>query len=153
MPNEHPNITVTFLIEFERKFLLISRGSSERNFPSLWAFPGGKCEIGETIIDTIKREVLEETNLELRDQAFFLDSYFFKKSVGVAFLVKAKHNNVLISDEIMEYRWVSSLEELASYKCIPGIHNHLERAISILNKNYFDSLDSMNLTPDKYLNK
>lgn len=153
MDRELPNITVTFLIEYKGKFLLVSRGSKEKNFPSLWAFPGGKCEIGETIIDTIKREVFEETNLELNEEAFFLDSYYFKKSVGVAFFVRAKNNNVIISDEITDYRWVETVEEMSNYRCIPGIFNHLERAIHVLRNGYFDTLNSMNLTPEKYINK
>jgi mutator protein MutT len=150
---ELPNITVTFVIEFEGKFLLVYRGHTEKNFSSLWAFPGGKCEIGETIIDTIKREVFEETGLELSDEGFFLDSYYFKKTIGVAFLVRAKNDILNTSEEIVDYKWVKSVNELNDYQCIPGIHNHLERALTVLKNGYSDSLDAMNLTPDKYLNK
>ena len=148
-----PNLTVTFLIEYESKFLLISRGKAETNFPSLWAFPGGKVEIGETVVDTIRREIFEETNLELMDEACFLDTYFFGKTVGVAFLVIAKTDKVILSNEINDFVWVKSLEDLKMYKCIPGIFNHLERAIEMLDKKYFDSLEKMNLTENKYLNK
>lgn len=153
MQKEFPNLTVTFLIEYKNKFLLISRGRSESNFPSLWAFPGGKVEIGETVVDTIKREVFEETALILNDECCFLDSYFFKTSVGIAFLVRASSDNVIVSDEIEDFRWVEALDDLKAFNCIPGIHNHLQRAIEMLNKGQFDSLSSMNLTPSKYLNK
>lgn len=153
MTENLPNLTVTFLIEFESKFLLISRGKAEKNFPSLWAFPGGKVEIGETVIDTIRREIFEETNLELTDEACFLDSYFFKKTVGIAFLVRAKNGKVLLSEEISDFVWVESLNDLKTYKCIPGIFNHLERAIELLNKGQFDSLEKMNLVECKYINK
>ena len=152
MELKFPNLTVTFLIEYQDKFLLISRSNDEVNFPSLWAFPGGKVEIGETIIQTIKREVFEETGLILRDECSFLDSYFFKNSVGVAFLVRARNNMVTPSEEIQDYTWVNSLEELRNYKCIPGIYNHLQRALKVLNNGHLDSLEEMNLVPDKYLN-
>lgn len=153
MNAELPNITVTFVIEFNNKFLLTHRSNNEVNYSGKWAFPGGKCEIGETAIDTIRREVFEETNLELTDDACFLDTYFFKKTVGIAFLVRAKNNNVVLTEDNQNYKWISSLEELQEHNCTEGIHNHLVRAIEQLNKNNFDSLEKMNLTPDKYLNK
>jgi len=149
----YPNLTVTFLIEFKSKFLLISRGKKENNFPSMWAFPGGKVEFDETVIDTIKREVIEETGLELLDDACFLDSYFFKKTVGIAFLVRAMSNQVMLSTEIQDYRWISDLDELKQYNCIPGIYNHFLRAKEMLTKKAFDSLEKMNLTEFKYLNR
>lgn len=148
-----PNITVTFLIEFKSKFLLISRGKDEDNFPSLWAFPGGKCEIGETIIDTLRREILEETNLEILEEGKFLNTYYFKKSVGVTFYVKAKNDNVILSDEIVDYVWVETLEDLRKYNCIPGIHNHLYDAINARDKGNLEILENMRLIPEKYINK
>jgi len=150
---EYPNLTVTFLIEFKNKFLLISRAKNASNFPSLWAFPGGKVEFEETVIDTIKREVKEETGLDLHDEACFLDSYFFKKTVGIAFMVRAKSCKVIISDEIVDYRWVSDIQDLDNYNCIPGIYNHLLRAKELLLKNKFDSLEDMNLSEIKYVNR
>lgn len=150
---EYPNLTVTFLIEHNKKFLLVSRGSKVKNFPSHWAFPGGKVEFNETVIDTIRREVKEETGIELTGEACFLDSYFFSKSVGLAFLVRANGNKVTLNDEIEDYIWVSSIEELKNLKCIPGIYNHLQRAIEKLNEHCFDVLERMNLTEIKYLNK
>ena len=153
MSKEYPNLTITFLIEYNNKFLLISRGKDEDNFPSLWAFPGGKCEIGENATETIQREILEEVGLEIDDEAIFLNSYSFKKSVGLAFLVRARNDNVTLSSEADDYIWVGSLGEMEKYNCIPGIYNHLERALFLLSKGRFDSLEAMNLSPEKYLNK
>lgn len=149
---EYPNLTITFLIEFDNKFLLISRGEHEENFPSLWAFPGGKVEIGETAIDTIKREILEEVGLEIHDEATFLNSYSFKKSVGVAFLVRATSDNVKLDEEFSDYAWVENTDDMKKYNCISGIYNHLVRAKELLEKCHLDSLEKMNLTKEKYIN-
>ena len=153
MSAELPNITVTFVIEYDNKFLLTHRSNNVTNYSGKWAFPGGKCEIGETAIDTLIREVFEETSLELTDEACFLDTYFFKKTVGVAFLVRAKSNKVVLTEDNQDYKWINSVEELKEYNCTEGIHNHLVRALELLAKNNFDSLSKMNLTPEKYLNK
>lgn len=150
---QHPNATITFMIEYRGKFILIERASTEKNFPGQWAFPGGKVEIGETGIDTIVREVHEELGLSLTDEAAFLNSYFFGESVGFAFLVRAVDNNVRLAPEIVKYRWVSSLDDLREFSCISGIYNHLDRAREILSRKNFDSLKAMNLTPDVYINR
>ena len=149
---DYPNVAVTFLIEYNRKFLLVARGGNETNFASLWAFPGGKVEIGETAIDTMHREILEETGLILTDQACFLDTYWFKKTMGIAFLVRATHDTVVLGDDLQDYVWVSSTDEMKQYTCIPGIYNHLKRALEMLNRGQFDSLERMNLVPGTYIN-
>ena len=148
-----PRLTITFLIEYENKFLLILRPSNEENFPSLWAFPGGKPLLKESVVDAIKREVKEETGLDLKDEIAFLDTYTFSKSIGMAFLVKAKTNKVKITSEVLDYKWISNLEELKQYKCIPGIYNHFVLAKNKLESKQFDTFDNVQLTEEKYLNK
>src|SRR5437016_4912572 len=108
----YPNLTLTFLIEFERRYLLIRRSESERNFPGLWAFPGGKVEADETVIDTIQREVREETMLELTDEFIPLNSYWFPGSVGMAFLVRARTSDVTPSG-FDSFRWIRNVSELS----------------------------------------
>lgn len=149
---DYPNVVITFLIEYQGKFLLVARGSGETNFADLWAFPGGKVEIGETAIDTIRREVLEETGLSLTDDICFLDSYSFKQTMGLAFLVRATHDTVSLGDSLEGYAWVGSTDDMQAYRCIPGIYNHLERALEMLQKNCFDSAEAANLIPPKYKN-
>lgn len=49
------------LILNDRGELLLQRLAG----PELWAVPGGLCELGEPPLNTVKREVLEETGLEV----------------------------------------------------------------------------------------
>ncbi|MEM0200044.1 MAG: NUDIX hydrolase [Saccharolobus sp.] len=51
------------IVSKDRSVLLVKR----KNPPNegLWAIPGGKVEYGETIINALKREMKEETNLDV----------------------------------------------------------------------------------------
>lgn len=55
------------IIEDEQGRILLQRRADN----DTWGIPGGIMEIGETFEDTVKREVLEETNLVLKDLSLF----------------------------------------------------------------------------------
>jgi ADP-ribose pyrophosphatase YjhB (NUDIX family) len=63
MTNRGPKLAVDCIILVDGKVLLIHR----RNPPLGWALPGGFIEYGETIEDAVRREMKEETGLELED--------------------------------------------------------------------------------------
>lgn len=53
------------------KFLIAQRDGTNRFIPYLWEFPGGKLEPNETLPECIKREILEEINIEIEVEEFF----------------------------------------------------------------------------------
>lgn len=55
---------VCAIIVIEGKILALQR-SKEMNLPLKWEFPGGKIEPNETEEECIKREILEELNIEI----------------------------------------------------------------------------------------
>lgn len=46
------------------KVLLAKRTITRSNYPGIWDFVGGHCEIGETFEEALKRELLEEIGIE-----------------------------------------------------------------------------------------
>ena len=52
------------IIRFDEKILAVQR-SATMKLPLKWEFAGGKIEAGESEIDCVKREVLEELNLTI----------------------------------------------------------------------------------------
>jgi len=63
MTNRKPGLAVDCIILIDGKVLLIHR----RNPPHGWALPGGFVEYGETVEDAVRREMKEETGLDLAD--------------------------------------------------------------------------------------
>ena len=88
-------------------------------------FPGGKIQIGESsTIDSLKREVLEESNLEIEvGKPFHTWSFQFdkgsknegKKVFMVGYRCKHKSGEVRISTEHKSFEWVSK-EEIDQFK-------------------------------------
>lgn len=63
-----PAIGVGAVIFRGRQVLLIKRGKPPRQ--GQWSLPGGRQELGETVIEAVQREVLEETGLRVEDIRF-----------------------------------------------------------------------------------
>ncbi|MHA1906710.1 MAG: NUDIX domain-containing protein [Candidatus Thorarchaeota archaeon] len=61
---KNPASAVDVSIIQEGKLILIERGREP--FKGRWAFPGGFVDYGESVEDAAKREVMEETGLEIK---------------------------------------------------------------------------------------
>ena len=61
----------------EAAFLLTRRASSLRAHRAQWALPGGRCDAGETVVQSALRELREEVGMELGPDAVLglLDDY------------------------------------------------------------------------------
>ena len=53
----------------EAALMLTRRSESLRNHPGQWAFPGGRVDPGETLIETALREMHEEVGIDLDESA------------------------------------------------------------------------------------
>ena len=83
---------------------------------NLWGIPGGKTKFGETSIDALRREVKEETDLEISDVRFVLvqDCIHSKEFYRDAHFVLLNYTcvctgntDVRLNDEANDYRWVT----------------------------------------------
>jgi len=61
---ERPLVGVGGVVISSGRALLIRRGG--RPLQGQWSIPGGMLEIGETLIEGVRRELLEETGVEVR---------------------------------------------------------------------------------------
>ena len=108
------------------EILLIKRSKNNKTMLHLWEFPGGKAENKENIYKALKREVHEETGINIKNISNICHSTSFnskrKKYKGLQYLVNthladidfkntkmSTNNDVLItlSEEHDEYKWVN----------------------------------------------
>lgn len=78
-----------------------------------WEGPGGAVEENETLEEAIMREVLEETGLAVTPERLLyasLDEIREKKIVFLVYLCSTTDENVRLSGEHVEYRWVDKTE-------------------------------------------
>ena len=78
--NTQPKVGVGVIIVKDSKVLLGQRKNAHGQ--GSWSFPGGHLEYQETIEDCAKREVLEETDLEIKDirKLAFTNDVFLKEA-------------------------------------------------------------------------
>ena len=93
----------------EKQCLAIRRSRQCKTDPGLWDLPGGKCDPGESMEAALRREVTEETGLEVRLTHVAGSAQWEMPEVMVALLLleaECDGGEVRLSDEHDEYQWV-----------------------------------------------
>jgi phosphoglycolate phosphatase-like HAD superfamily hydrolase/ADP-ribose pyrophosphatase YjhB (NUDIX family) len=108
-----PIVTVGALINNHREEVLMIR---THKWSNLWGIPGGKIKWGEPATDALRREIKEETALDVTDIQFVLvqDCIHSKEFYRDAHFVLLNYTcrcangpNVKLNDEAREFRWVA----------------------------------------------
>jgi len=100
-------LSVDAIIEKNNKIVLIKRGKEP--FKGWIALPGGMLENNETVEDSVVREALEETSLEI-EPVEILGVYSDPKRhpmgyITVAFITKIKKGNLKPGSDAKEANW------------------------------------------------
>ena len=84
-----------------------------------WALIAGFCEVGETVEDTVRREVLEEVGLTVTSAQFRHSRYYPRTNTLILnFTVTVEEGDVHPNEEIDAWRWFSRDE--AREAILPG---------------------------------
>ena len=99
----------------EEKFLIIFKSDIEDINPNEIDIPGGRLKFGEEIYSGLKREVLEETNLEIKILKQSRVWSLVKGDlhlVGITFLAELVDGVIRLSNEHDFYKWLPKEEIL-----------------------------------------
>lgn len=122
-------VAVGIVLDDSGKVLVGQRVKPDAYFQK-WEFPGGKLEQGESVVDALKREFLEEVGIDIIESREFMvwehsypdrDVKLFVRIID-AFIGKAT------SREGQALKWVS-LEEIAEMDFLAGNQVIIERLI------------------------
>lgn len=126
--------TVVLHPEFKDKFLVLTRALDDKSRPGDFDLPGGSVSLEELHEDALRREVLEETTLEIED----IRPVIVKSDVNtpkqlywlyIGYIATAKSSNVVIDyKEHCAFSWMT----LQEFKNKAGDHlllKHIETAI------------------------
>jgi phosphoglycolate phosphatase len=117
--NHHPVVTVGALIFDSAGNVLMIR---THKWSNLWGIPGGKVKLDESCEAALRREIQEETNLQITDirfvlaqdcirsKEFFRDAHFVLLNYTCACIGQP---NVRLNEEALEFRWVKPGEAMA----------------------------------------
>lgn len=115
--------TVGAIIEKNSRILLTKR--NVRPDKGKWCLPGGHIDIGETAVNTIRREAKEETGLKVKNIKFFkyYDEYLPKLKIhSIVLIFHGKpRGKEKINKEVIEQKWFSQ-KEIKKLK-LAFIHN------------------------------
>jgi 8-oxo-dGTP diphosphatase len=134
---ERPIVGVGGVVIHNERALLIRRGSAP--LEGEWSIPGGMLEVGETILDGVKRELLEETAIEVkvldlievfervtRDEAGKLKYHF----VILDYLCEAVRGEAQAGSDVTDVAWARETE-LSEYSLTPTATRVIKKAFEI----------------------
>lgn len=131
---ERPVATVGALIHDGAGKILMIR---THKWSNLWGIPGGKIERGESSEDALRREITEETALEISDIHFVMvqdcinSPEFIRPEhfLLLNYIARADSHEVTLNDEAEEFQWLT-FDEAFSLALNTATKNLLERIVA-----------------------
>lgn len=147
-------VAVTGIVVKDNKYLITKRASHKKAFPDMWTVPGGNLEVNDyfnepkdtshhwynVIEKVLRREIKEETGLEVKDIRYLTSITFLKNEEPVLILslfANYAGGEIQLNEESSDFAWVT-LEESKKYPLIEGIYEELVMLDKLLKENKFE---------------
>jgi len=92
------------------------------DYEGVWETPGGRMKHDETLEDTLRRELLEETGYDVKPRKL-LDVFKHENHLHILFLVKPMNSIQKPRNEATKIRWFSK-EEIKNMLEKHGVDDH-----------------------------
>lgn len=138
---EHPIIGVGGVVISDGRVLLVRRGSPP--LQGQWSIPGGILESGETLIEGVRRELAEETGIDVRVGTLIevferIDRDPFGKAqyhfVVLDYLCEAVRGIALAGSDVSEVAWATPFE-LEKYALTEIAGRVIRKAFELVGEN------------------
>lgn len=123
-----PIPVVTGLLIKNDKVLMCQR-REDKLYPLHWEFPGGKVEAGETLLQALQRELMEELAITVSDaETWFEDTMTYSNGLtyDVTFFLVRDFEGELVNTEFNALGWFTA-PELDFIQQLSGNLNILEK--------------------------
>lgn len=133
------------LINQDQQLLMSDEQENGRFFTK---FPGGGLELGEGLIDALKREFMEECKAEIEVISHFYTTDFYEKSsfndsqiISIYYLVKAKHD-LLLDFKTQPFDFSEGLKQSFRWQPIENLTTDMvtfrtdKIAVNLINQKY-----------------
>jgi 8-oxo-dGTP diphosphatase len=134
---ERPIVGVGGVVIHNERALLIRRGSAP--LEGEWSIPGGMLEVGETLLEGVQRELLEETAIEVkvldlievfervtRDEAGKFKYHF----VILDYLCEVVRGKAQAGSDVTDVAWARE-SQLSEYSLTPTATRVIQKAFEI----------------------
>ena len=150
-------IVSTAIIYKDGKYLLLKRSLKKKVFPGKWTVPGGGLEVDDyinmpkttkdhwyfAIEKSLRREIKEESNLEVGKIKYLLDLTFIRPDgipvIVLSFYCLYESGEVKLDEDNIDYKWVT-YEETKKYDMVEGLLEEIEMVDKILKGEDEDSV-------------
>lgn len=117
------------ILNSSEEVLLLKRHPHDRTLPDVYCLPGGKIDTDEFPLAALKREVFEETKLEVVDHTFLCKGENEKFNI-LFFTVRVKNTSpVTISNEHESYAWIPLTEAFSRGDVPPATQKALKELL------------------------
>ena len=99
-----PIVSVEAVIVIDKALLFLRRNNEPAK--GQWWFPGGRILKGESLIEALRREIREETGLEINEHKLinvYSRAFPERHDITIVYLCKCKEDKITLDDEHSEY--------------------------------------------------
>lgn len=125
-------ILVKGIVKHEDKYLIVKRWYDDRiSEPFQWEFVDGTVQFGEPLEKAVLRNVADRTGIDACiSQVMYTWTFMVGEvcNIGVAFLCMTAIDHVTLSEDLLEYKWITK-DEFADYIENKNVLKDIQKAL------------------------